>query len=372
MTESNNKTEKVKKKKRKNYYFTQEVQDKIELFQKTECVTTKNKIFDLHILPAFRDLVQSLISVYKFKATNEDIDHLKSDCVSFLFETIYKWKPEKGKKAFSYFNVVAKNYLTIQSRRMLKNSNRNVYLDDELSLSNADKKFVYDKEYIDGDVALQKSLDKYNKILEVIDFLSDSVTDENDIKCCYAIKKIFSDIEDIEFFNKRAVFVYLREISGLNSTELSSSLSSIRKIYKKNVGFEKQFNLFDFEWFMNDVDKLLGKLEKNESKENQIKNFADILDSIDTLENKKKMLWKEIYENALEDREKAKMLFNDAYVSMQGGVNEHMNIGSVMSKYMERMSKSNDQILKLAELIAKEEEKSENISEDDIFSKITG
>ena len=89
MTESNNKTKKAKKKKRKNYYFTQEVQDKIELFQKTECVATKNKIFDVHILPAFRDLVQSLISVYKFKATNEDIDHLKSDCVTFLFETIY-------------------------------------------------------------------------------------------------------------------------------------------------------------------------------------------------------------------------------------------------------------------------------------------
>ena len=112
--------------------------------------------------------------------------------------------------------------------------------------------------------------------------------------------------------------------------------------------------------------------QKLEKKENQIKNFSDILDSIDSLEDKKKMLWKEIYENSLEDREKAKMLFNDAYISMQGGVNEHMNIGGVMSKYLERMCRSNDQILKLAELIAKEEEKSETISEDDIFSKING
>ena len=121
---------------------------------------------------------------------------------------------------------------------------------------------------------------------------------------------------------------------------------------------------------MKEADKLLSKVEVNEKKEDQLKNFADILDSIESLENKKKMLWKEIYENALEDREKAKLLFNDAYISMQGGVNEHMNIGSVMSKYMERMSKSNDQILKLAELIAKEEEKSEAVSEDDIFNKI--
>lgn len=118
------------------------------------------------------------------------------------------------------------------------------------------------------------------------------------------------------------------------------------------------------------VEKVSKELDKNDKKENQIKNFADILDSIESLESKKKMLWKDIYENSLEDREKAKMLFNDAYISMQGGVNEHMNIGSILSKYIERMSKSNDQILKLAELIAKEEEKSETISDDDIFSKI--
>jgi hypothetical protein len=120
------------------------------------------------------------------------------------------------------------------------------------------------------------------------------------------------------------------------------------------------------------IEKVLDKVEKNEKKENSIKNFADILDSIDSLEDKKKLLWKEIYENALEDREKSKMLFNDAYISMQGGVNEHMNIGAIMSKYIERMSKSNDQILKLAELIAKEEEKAETISEDEIFGKING
>jgi hypothetical protein len=122
----------------------------------------------------------------------------------------------------------------------------------------------------------------------------------------------------------------------------------------------------------NEVEKLSKNLDKNESKENQIKNFADILDSIDSLENKKKMLWKEIYEHALEDREKSKMMFNDAYISMQGGINEHMNIGAIMSKYIERMSRSNDQILKLAELIAREEEKEESFSDDDIFKRING
>lgn len=123
---------------------------------------------------------------------------------------------------------------------------------------------------------------------------------------------------------------------------------------------------------MDNVDKLLSKVEVNEKKENALKNFSDILDNIDSLEDKKKMLWKEIYENSLDDREKAKMLFNDAYLSMTHDIPTHMNIGAIMAKYLERMSKSNDQILKLAELIAREEEKSEVISDDDIFSKING
>jgi len=118
------------------------------------------------------------------------------------------------------------------------------------------------------------------------------------------------------------------------------------------------------------LEKISKKMDNVDKKEDQIKNFADILDNIESIEDKKKMLWKETYENAIEDREKAKLLFNDAYISMQGGVNEHMNIGSIMSKYLERMSKSNDQILKLAELISKEEEKSAEVSVDDIFNQI--
>jgi len=121
---------------------------------------------------------------------------------------------------------------------------------------------------------------------------------------------------------------------------------------------------------MKNVESLSKKMDQNSKKEEQLKNFADILDSLSSTEDKKKMLWKEIYENAVEDREKAKMLFNDAYVSMIGGVNEHMNIGATMSKYLERMCRSNDQILKLAELISKEEEKADIIDDDDIFSRI--
>ena len=123
------------KKKKKNYYFGMDVQQKIVEYQQTSCKKQKEKIYKEFINPAFVQLVQSLVSVYGFKSFNEDIVHLKSDCVTFLYETIYKWSPDKKSKAFSYFNVVAKNWLTIQSRRLLKNQRRSACIDDPRGLT---------------------------------------------------------------------------------------------------------------------------------------------------------------------------------------------------------------------------------------------
>ena len=114
----------------KNYYFNNETQQKIKEYQETELKSEKDKIYVEHIMPAFDELVTKLISVYKYNASNEDMNHLKNDCITFLFETIRKWDASKGKKAFSYFNVVAKNWLTIQTRRINKNSKRSVSIDE--------------------------------------------------------------------------------------------------------------------------------------------------------------------------------------------------------------------------------------------------
>ena len=236
---------KGKKKKSKSYYFDLNVQNKIIEYQNSSCNSEKNILYEKHIFPAFDDLVQSLVSVYGFKSTNEDINHLKSDCVTFLFETIHKWKPEKGTKAFSYFNVVAKNWLTIQSRRLLKNQRRSAYIDDPDSLTSQEKSALFDREYVDSDVIEAQREESFKKIIEMISYVENQLKDEQDIKCCLAIKKVFNSIDELQFFNKRAVFVYLREISGLNSSELSSSLSNIRKIYRKVVGPDNMFDFYD-------------------------------------------------------------------------------------------------------------------------------
>lgn len=109
------------------------------------------------------------------------------------------------------------------------------------------------------------------------------------------------------------------------------------------------------------------KIEKDNEK---IKNFSDLLDSLSQTADKKKLLWKESYQNALDDRENAHILLVDLMKVSMNNTTNHIQFGGLMAKYLERMSKSNDQILKLAELIAKEEEKSEMIDSDSIFEQI--
>lgn len=112
--------------------------------------------------------------------------------------------------------------------------------------------------------------------------------------------------------------------------------------------------------------------KKEKAVEDKIKNFSDLLDSLQNTEDKKKLLWKESYQNALDDRENANILLVDLMkVSMNNSTN-HLQFGTLMAKYLERMSKSNDQILKLAEIIAKEEENNETLTDDEIFQKIQG
>ena len=226
----------------KNYYFNNETQQKIKEYQEAETKFEKDQIYVEYIMPAFDELVTKLISVYKYNASNEDMNHLKNDCITFLFETIRKWDASKGKKAFSYFNVVAKNWLTIQTRRINKNSRRSVCIDESNDMTMQERECLtaIDNDYENSPEDILRSRQVNNTILIELDKISRILIKENDKKCIYAIVHMFKNVETLDYFNKRAVFVYLREISGLDSSELSSSLSRIRKIWKKsnlNVSF---------------------------------------------------------------------------------------------------------------------------------------
>ena len=88
----------------------------------------------------------------------------------------------------------------------------------------------------------------------------------------------------------------------------------------------------------------------------------------------KEQIWNEIYQNAFQDREKASMLVTNLWKEITADPEKHALYGSTMTKYLERMAKSNDQLVKLAELMSKvDDEKEEKPLElDDVYNEISG
>lgn len=111
--------------------------------------------------------------------------------------------------------------------------------------------------------------------------------------------------------------------------------------------------------------------ESNIDIEEKIRDFSDLLQQIDGVSDKKKKLWKEIYENAITDRRNAYLLFTQLVLIVQDKSTEHAVHGKTLATYIEKMSKANDQIIRLAELVSKSEKKEDaEIDPEEMFRKI--
>ena len=104
--------------------------------------------------------------------------------------------------------------------------------------------------------------------------------------------------------------------------------------------------------------------------QDRIKDFSSLLNQIESIADKKKQLWKEIYENAICDRQNAYIMFVKLVMIVQDKSTEHAVHGRTISSYIERMSKANDQLIKLADLVSQAETTSETIDPDEVFNKI--
>jgi hypothetical protein len=102
----------------------------------------------------------------------------------------------------------------------------------------------------------------------------------------------------------------------------------------------------------------------------KVRDFTELLEQIDGVSDKKKRLWREIYENAIVDRQNAYSLFETLVGIVEDKSTEHAIHGKTLSTFIERMSKANDQLIRLAELIAKSETKDESIDPEEMFKKI--
>lgn len=228
MQDSSRKERKKRRKKKKsNNYFTHDTELAILEFQEEPSSEARQKIFVAKIRPAFKKLIENIIFVYKFH-TIGNVDVLKNDCMSFLFESLYKFDGTKGHKAFSYFNVIARNWFIQKIKAHRKKSNSDVQFDNTL-LAELEKNkhqavvVSYEDALIDGEY-LSLLKDEIKQWRGKFDKPQEKIVLE-------AVITLIDNPDLISLYNKKGIYMYLREITGMNTKQVVTNLSKMRKKY---------------------------------------------------------------------------------------------------------------------------------------------
>tara|TARA_R100000700_G_C3144881_1_gene125528 strand:+ start:224 stop:772 length:549 start_codon:yes stop_codon:yes gene_type:complete len=170
-------------------------------------------------------MVDKIVFTYKF--TNlPNCDHLRDECKIWLMTILDKYDPSKGSKAFSYFSVITKNWFIHKVKRQQKRNRR------EIDYENISKS--YEEEFLstnDSYVTQREEDEFWNSFYVELQSWDVSSMKENDLKVYKAINILFESKEDIDIFNKKAIYLYLREITGLNTKQIVNSLKKFRKKY---------------------------------------------------------------------------------------------------------------------------------------------
>jgi len=215
-------------------YFNADTQDAIVAYAKTTTNDTRERrtLYATRIMPAFKTLVDNLVNVHKFNPIGETADEMKSDCVHFLYETIHKFDPTKGTAAFSYFNVVAKNWLIIRTKQRLQRARKTVSLSSPDLMNPADLQTL-EEASVDEDVPRQQEGVITSGVVQLLRGFLATFTDAQEVAAVNAMIQLFETSENLELINKSATFLYVREISGCSQKQLSGILQKIRKTYKQ-------------------------------------------------------------------------------------------------------------------------------------------
>lgn len=213
-----------KKKSTKTHYFTKETERAILDYCLTEDHSVRTQLYIQHIQPAFEELVNKIVYTYKFTSL-ENIECLKDECKIWLTTILGKFDASKGTKAFSYFSVVTKNWFTHKAKKQTQKNKREVNYDsmvremEAISSANGEYQSVLEE-------AETKQFWEF-LLLETESWKSLTLKD-NEKKVLDAVLILLNNIEQIEIFNKKAIYLYLREITGLNTKQIVSCLNKMR------------------------------------------------------------------------------------------------------------------------------------------------
>ena len=223
---------KIKKKRRprtKNNYFTKIHEEAIVTYALSTSRSEKSRLYMSLIQPAFDEMVNKIIFTYKFNNL-PNIDYLRDDCKIWLTTILDKYDPNKGSKAFSYFSVVTKNWFIHKVKKNSKDLKRQVSYEyivdnggtDSLGASGEEIDYAERREQMEFWTSLLTQIDKWDT----------GNLKANEKAVLEAVKVLLHNIDDIEIFNKKAVYLYLRELTGLNTKQVVNNLNKLREKYR--------------------------------------------------------------------------------------------------------------------------------------------
>jgi len=216
---------KKKRTRRKNHYFTSEHEEAIIRYSATSNQRERTELYVEYIRPAFNEMVDKIVFTYKF--TNlPNIDYLRDECKIWLMTILDKYDPGKGSKAFSYFSVITKNWFIHKVKQQQKRNKREVAF-EKIPKSYEEEFLSTSESYLSNRVEEEF----WNSFYTELKSWDPSIMKENDLKVYQAINILFESKEEIDIFNKKAIYLYLREITGLNTKQIVNSLKKFRKKY---------------------------------------------------------------------------------------------------------------------------------------------
>ena len=224
---------KKRRKKKNNNYFTKVHENAIVEYKGCTIQDQRDELYKDVIRPAFVEMINKIVYTYKF--TNlPNVDCLKDECEIHLITILSNFDPSKGSKAFSYFSVITKNWFIAKVKKTAIQLKREAHYDEISKHVEMEHLSVYNK------------YDKEREKKEFMEHLWGEIRrwekqnlKENERKVLEAIKILFTDAESIEIFNKKAIYLYIREITNLNTKQVLNNLNKFRLEYGN---FKKKWN----------------------------------------------------------------------------------------------------------------------------------
>lgn len=206
-------------------YFTKDTENAILLYNSLEDSVERNKLYDKEIKYPFDKLVENIIHTFKFYHFDVPYEDVKHEVVAFLNEKIHKYTdPSKG-KAFSYFSIIAKNYLIIHN-----NANYHKFKNFEQPEAIDDNRNVVNEVIREQDV--QEKKDFMDLFVEYMDNnLSTFFKKHSDMAVADSVLELFRNRENIENFNKKALYILIRDRTGVKTQYITRVVNTMKNAY---------------------------------------------------------------------------------------------------------------------------------------------